>query len=99
RKDVYIATLAHELRNPLAPIANAASLLRGKPLPQERIEWIAAMVGRQTAQMARLLDDLLDVTRISRGKIELCKEQVELASVVNQAVEAARSLVECIEHE
>ncbi|SFB82502.1 ATP-binding protein [Massilia yuzhufengensis] len=98
RKDVYIATLAHELRNPLAPIANAASLLRGKALPQERIEWIAAMVGRQTAQMARLLDDLLDVTRISRGKIELHRAPLELGRLVRDTLQTSMPLIEAGRH-
>ncbi|WP_051933602.1 ATP-binding protein [Massilia sp. BSC265] len=99
RKDVYIATLAHELRNPLAPIANAASLLRGKALPQERIEWIAAMVGRQTAQMARLLDDLLDVTRISRGKIELHRAPVELGRLLRDTLQTSMPLIEAGRHQ
>jgi PAS domain S-box-containing protein len=98
RKDIYIATLAHELRNPLAPIANAASLLRGKALAQDRIEWIAAMVGRQTAQMARLLDDLLDVTRISRGKIELHRAPVELGRLLRDTLQTSMPLVEAGRH-
>jgi PAS domain S-box-containing protein len=99
RKDVYIATLAHELRNPLAPIANAASLLRGKHLPQERIEWIAAMVGRQAAQMARLLDDLLDVTRISRGKIALHRAPVELGRLLRDTLQTSMPLIEAGRHQ
>jgi PAS domain S-box-containing protein len=99
RKDVYIATLAHELRNPLAPIANAASLLRGKALAQDRIEWIAAMVGRQTAQMARLLDDLLDVTRISRGKIELHRAPVELGRLLRDTLQTSMPLIEAGRHQ
>ncbi len=98
RKDVYIATLAHELRNPLAPIANAASLLRGKGLAQDRIDWIAAMVGRQTAQMARLLDDLLDVTRISRGKIELHRAPVELGRLLRDTLQTSMPLIEAGRH-
>ena len=98
RKDVYIATLAHELRNPLAPIANAASLLRSKTLAPERIEWIAAMVGRQTAQMARLLDDLLDVSRIGRGKIELRRSRVELGRLIRDALQASMPLIESGRH-
>ncbi len=99
RKDVYIATLAHELRNPLAPIANAASLLRGKSLPPERIEWIAAMVGRQVAQMARLLDDLLEVSRIGRGKIELRRTRVELGRLIRDALQASMPLIESGRHQ
>lgn len=99
RKDVYIATLAHELRNPLAPIANAASLLRGKSLPPERIEWIAAMVGRQVGQMARLLDDLLDVSRIGRGKIELRRTRVELGRLIRDALQGSMPLIETGRHQ
>ena len=98
RKDVYIATLAHELRNPLAPIANAASLLRSKTLAPERIEWIAAMVGRQTAQMARLLDDLLDVSRIGRGKIELRRSRVELGRLIRDTLQTSMPLIETGRH-
>ena len=98
RKDVYIATLAHELRNPLAPIANAASLLRSKTLAPERIEWIAAMVGRQTAQMARLLDDLLDVSRIGRGKIELRRSRVELGRLMRDTLQTSMPLIETGRH-
>lgn len=98
RKDVFIATLAHELRNPLAPIANAASLLLAQQANSERIEWIAAMIGRQSARMARLLDDLLDVTRISRGKIELRRETIELTALVGEALQTSMPLVEAARH-
>jgi len=98
RKDVYIATLAHELRNPLAPIANAASLLRSKGLAPERIEWIAAMVARQAAQMARLLDDLLDVSRIGRGKIDLRRTRVELGRLIRDTLQTSMPLIESGRH-
>ncbi|MEH6436014.1 ATP-binding protein [Massilia sp. DD77] len=99
RKDVYIATLAHELRNPLAPIANAASLLRSKQLPPDRIEWIAAMVSRQTEQMSRLLDDLLDVSRIGRGKIELRRARVELGRLIRDTLQTSMPLIEAGRHQ
>ena len=99
RKDNYIATLAHELRNPLAPIANAASLLRSKALAPERIEWIAAMVGRQTDQMARLLDDLLDVSRIGRGKIELRRVRVELGRLLRETLQTSMPRIEAGRHQ
>jgi PAS domain S-box-containing protein len=98
RKDIYMATLAHELRNPLAPIANAASLLRGRGLAQDRIEWIGAMVGRQAAQMSRLLDDLLDITRISRGKIELRRAPLELGRLLRDTLQTSMPLVEAGRH-
>lgn len=99
RKDTYIATVAHELRNPLAPIANAASLLRSKQLAPERIEWIAGMVSRQAGHMARLLDDLLDVSRISRGKIELRRARVELGRLLRDTLQASMPLIEAGHHQ
>lgn len=99
RKDEYIATLAHELRNPLAPIANAASLLRGSSLAPERIEWIGAMVARQAAQMARLLDDLLDVSRIGRGKITLRRTRVELGRLIRDTLQTSMPLIEAGRHQ
>jgi PAS domain S-box-containing protein len=98
RKDVFIATLAHELRNPLAPIANAASLLLSQRGDKERVEWIASMISRQSARMGRLLDDLLDVSRISRGKIELRKEAVEMIALVQEALQVSLPLVEAARH-
>ena len=85
RKDEFLATLAHELRNPLAPIRNGlAGHAAGRRRPARPSSRPATMMERQLAQMVRLVDDLLDVTRISRGKIELRKERVELAAVVQQ---------------
>lgn len=93
RKDEFLATLAHELRNPLAPIRNTLHLMRqidGKgPMEEDR-----AMAERQVVHLARLIDDLMDVARISRGKIDLHREIVGLATVVNQAVETARPQID-----
>jgi signal transduction histidine kinase len=94
RKNEFLAMLAHELRNPLAAIRNAAQILRLTGGPDLRLHSASEMLDRQVGQMVRLVDDLLDVSRITRGKIELRKERVELGSVVNQAVEAARPLFE-----
>jgi len=99
RKNEFLAMLAHELRNPLAPIRHAVQILRLTGGDAQAVSAASEMLERQISQMVRLVDDLLDVSRISRGKIELRKEQVELAPIVNQAVEAARLLVECMEHE
>ncbi|MGH8589827.1 MAG: histidine kinase dimerization/phospho-acceptor domain-containing protein, partial [Gammaproteobacteria bacterium] len=105
RKNEFLAMLAHELRNPLAPIRNALEVLRLKARRNDRrtsvsaVEAASAMMERQVGQMVRLVDDLLDVSRISRGKIELRKERIELASAVHHAVEAARPLCERMDHE
>jgi PAS domain S-box-containing protein len=92
RKDEFIALLAHELRNPLAPISNALQIVRMADGKKETVQFAAGVMERQLAQLVRLVDDLLDVSRISRGKIELRRERVTLASAVAHAVEAARPL-------
>lgn len=99
RKDEFLATLAHELRNPLAPIRNAGHVLRLAPGNQDVVRSTAEMVERQIGHLVRLVDDLLEVTRISRGKIELRPERVELAPVVTHVVEAAKALIQCMEHD
>jgi len=99
RKDEFLAILAHELRNPLAPIRNAVQILRAKGPPAPEMQWAADVIDRQVHQMSRLVDDLLDVSRITRGKIQLQKERVELAAVVNSAVEASRPLIDKGRHE
>ena len=86
--------LAHELRNPLAPISNAVRALRvGATAMRSGATRRSAMLERQVGQLARLVDDLLDLSRITRGKIELRKERVELAPIVHQAVEAVARAV------
>jgi two-component system CheB/CheR fusion protein len=98
RKDEFLATLAHELRNPLAPIRNALQVLR---LSTDRAasEQARALMERQLDQMVRLVDDLLDMSRISRGKLELRRELVALATVVSSAVETSRPLIDHSSHE
>jgi PAS domain S-box-containing protein len=98
RKDEFLATLAHELRNPLAPIRNALQVIRLSP-DREAQAQAQAMMQRQLAQMVRLVDDLLDVSRISRGKLELRREQVALEAVVSSAVETSRPLIDHLGHE
>ena len=98
RKDEFLAMLAHELRNPLAPIAMALEIMRRGPPGGEQAEWAQGVIGRQMGQMTRLVDDLLDVSRITRGKIRLEMESVDLSSVVAQAVETSRPLVEARGH-
>jgi len=99
RKSEFLAMLAHELRNPLAPIRNALQILRLTPWDGRTGQPTMDMMERQVGQVVRLVDDLLDMSRISRGKIDLRKERVELASVVNHAAEAVRPLCESMNHE
>jgi signal transduction histidine kinase len=93
-KDQFLAMLAHELRNPLAPIRIAAQLIGHSAASPSDTETARGILNRQVAHLARLLDDLLDVSRITRGKIELRKESVNLATVVATALEASRPLIE-----
>ena len=94
RKDEFLATLAHELRNPLAPIRQAARLSRSPQATDAQRRWSQEVIERQVQHMALLLDDLLDVSRITRGRLELRRERVALASVVDTALETARPLLD-----
>jgi PAS domain S-box-containing protein len=97
RKDEFLATLAHELRNPLAPIRNALQVVRRSPDPEAQ-EQAHLVMQRQLEQMVRLVDDLLDVSRITRGKLELRREVVSLAEVLNAAVETSRPAIDRMGH-
>jgi PAS domain S-box-containing protein len=99
RKDEFLAMLAHELRNPLAPIRNAVQIIRAQSLAVPKLQWARDVIDRQVQQMTRLVDDLLDVSRISQGKFTLRRERVELTAVVSVAVEASRPLIEKWGHE
>ncbi len=99
RKDEFLAMLAHELRNPLAPISNAVQVLRMGDAAGATVRDITALLERQVRLLSRLVDDLLDMSRITRGRIELRKEHIALAPVVDQAVEAARTSCEAMHHE
>ncbi len=94
RKDEFLAMLAHELRNPLAPIRNALYLMKTPNLDARTIEEARDITERQILHMVRLVDDLLDVSRIMRGKIELRMELIDLSTIVEQAVETARPAVD-----
>jgi len=97
RKDEFLAVLAHELRNPLAPISNAVHLLR-HPDGRRRADRLVEMLGRQVRQMVKLVDDLLEISRITRDKIELHPQQLLLADVVHGAVETSRPLIDQQHH-
>ena len=99
RKDEFLATLAHELRNPLAPLRNALAILKQIRDQPAAVDQTRELMERQLGQMVRLIDDLLDVSRISRGRLELRIERVELAAVVQQAIETCRPLAEAAGHE
>lgn len=99
RKDEFLATLAHELRNPIAPIRYAVQVLNLKGPTSPELRWAIEVIERQTQHMARLIDDLLDVNRITRNSLELRKERIELATVINEATETTRPLIERSGHE
>ncbi|HEY1805116.1 MAG TPA: PAS domain S-box protein [Terracidiphilus sp.] len=97
QKDRFLAILAHELRNPLAPIRYATRLL-GPEVPVQMAADARRMIDRQLAHMARLLDDLLDVSRITRGVLEVRRDALDLRTILRQAVEAARPLASAVDH-
>jgi signal transduction histidine kinase len=99
RKDEFLATLAHELRNPLAPVRNAVQLLRLRGLTTPELKFPCEVIDRQVRAMSRLIDDLMDVSRINQGKIELRRQRVELAAVLHDAVETSRPLIDECGHE
>src|SRR5262249_5887383 len=97
RKDEFLAMLAHELRNPLAPIRNSVLIMQRlgiEPPLQPSLD----VIDRQVQQLTRLVDDLLDVSRITRGKIKLQREPVDLLTVIGRAVETSRPLVDARKH-
>jgi len=98
RKDEFLAMLAHELRNPLAPIANATEFFRSGALAPE-LQWCADVIDRQVTQLTRLIDDLVDVSRITRGRIELRRERIVLAPVIQAVLDASRPVMQKWGHE
>ena len=98
QKDDFIATLSHELRNPLAPIRNAVDILRQLPPTDPKVAWCHDVIRRQTEQMTRLLEDLLDVSRLSRTQLTLRRERLELATVVQRAIEIAQPVIDAAGH-
>jgi PAS domain S-box-containing protein len=98
RKDEFLATLAHELRNPLAPIRQAARILRAGTATEAQKRWCQDVIDRQVQHMALLIDDLLDIARVSRGTLELRIETTELAAVIEAAIETARPIIDAKRH-
>ncbi|HVF63637.1 MAG TPA: PAS domain S-box protein [Casimicrobiaceae bacterium] len=96
RKDEFLATLAHELRNPLAPLRSGLELMRIASQNKEVVERSRAMMERQLAQMVRLIDDLLDASRIARGKVKLRKERLAIGDVIAQAVETSKPRIDAV---
>ena len=99
RKDEFLAMLAHELRNPLAPIRNAAHVLRRLQLGEPRVRWAQEIIERQVTHLSRLVDDLLDVSRIVRGKVNLRVEPIDLPLLVRHAIESTRPLMDAMRHQ
>jgi signal transduction histidine kinase/ActR/RegA family two-component response regulator len=99
RKNEFLAMLAHELRNPLAPIRNAVEILRVQAAADAQVQWARGVIDRQAQQLTRIVDDLLDISRVARGKIDLQKETVNLVVVMERAVETVRPLIDGRMHE
>ncbi|HXM38013.1 MAG TPA: ATP-binding protein [Gemmatimonadales bacterium] len=98
RKDEFLALLAHELRNPLGPIRHAVKILRARsPAPSE-LQWATSIIDRQAEHMSRLVEDLLDVSRITRGTIHLRQERLDIGNIVKSAVEASSALIDKAGH-
>src|SRR5262249_20780489 len=93
RKDEFLAMLAHELRNPLAPISNAVEILRQRSERDSELRWGYELIDRQVGHLTRLVDDLLDVSRITRGKLEIRPQPADLADIVRGAAEAIQPCV------
>jgi len=98
-KDEFLAVLAHELRNPLAPIRNAVEIMRRSALPDPQLAWSRDVIERQVKHLTRLVDDLLDVSRITRGNINLSREPVAVTTIVARAIETIQPLIAEQRHE
>jgi signal transduction histidine kinase len=98
RKDEFLAMLSHELRNPMSAIRNAVELMKIGRLAPDKMDFARDVIDRQSSLLAHLVDDLLDLSRITRGKIELRKQKFDLAQAIHSAVETNRSLIETRRH-
>ena len=99
RKDEFLAILAHELRNPLAPVCSAVEIMQFPDLDAQRLAWCRDVIARQISHLTRLVDDLLDVSRITRGKVKLRLEPLDLQTAIATAVEASRPFIAAHRHE
>jgi signal transduction histidine kinase/ActR/RegA family two-component response regulator len=99
RKNKFLATLAHELRNPLAPVRNAVALLKGRTQRDPLVDRVSDVIDRQVALMARLMDDLLDIGRITNDRLELRRERVDLRAIVRDAIDMCQPLIQRAGHE
>ena len=99
RKDEFLATLAHELRNPLAPLRNGLEMMHLARDNPHVLDESWNMMNRQLGQMVRLIDDLMDLSRINRGKLELRKQRIDLSRVIQQAIETSRPIIQAAEHQ
>ena len=99
RKDDFLAMLSHELRNPLAAIQGAIELMQRKPIEDPELAWVRDVLARQNRHLARLIDDLLDVSRITRGTVNLRKERIDLREVMRHAIETALPLIDSRRHQ
>src|SRR5258706_2453880 len=99
RKDEFLAMLSHELRNPLAPIRNALEVIRRIAPPDPKFNWAGDVMDRQVRHLTRLVEELLDVARISQGKIQLNKEPIDLGQVIAQSVETAQPFIDARGHQ
>ena len=98
-KDAFLATLAHELRNPLAPLLSAAEILDALKITDARLEWTRQVIRRQVTHMSSLLDDLLNVARITQGKLTIRPERIELEPIIASAIETAQPLIALKQHQ
>jgi signal transduction histidine kinase len=99
RKDEFLAILAHELRNPLSAIHGGVQLMRTPSMTQPKLTWVRDLLERQLEHLTRLIDDLLDISRITSGRVQLQRETLELGNVITQSIDAVRSVIDAHGHE
>ena len=99
KKDEFLATLAHELRNPMAPMQNVLTILKLKTFDDPQLIWAREVLERQMQQMSHLVDDLMDVSRITQGRVELRREKIDIAVALRSAVEACQALIDASGHQ